>query len=353
MQSSAEVGEEIRNNHLKANTVKQYTAKFKTFYKWLETKAEYSHLITNRARKELDLSNVNGQVYTEFFGFVCRKRDRQGNTLDPVVYESYENVSGYRSALAYYYKKWGVAWDPSGHKAIGEFLGGYVRKWADMKRTGVVPLTEGKAALNFQSYRMLAGRTLFCNADFELGIFGHLFLTLCWNLIARCNSVATVLFRHISWENDSMVVVFPSHKGDQEGKSALPKHVFANPENPEMCPILALAIFVFTIGHRRSGSRTGLFTTDNDEGSVESRFTKFLRSLMDDNEQALLDFGMEVKELGTHSFRKGVATYLCGMPGGPTAIAIYLRAGWSLGNVQQRYILAGDGGDQVCGRAAT
>jgi len=41
------------------------------------------------------------------------------------------------------------------------------------------------------------------------------------------------------------------------------------------------------------------------------------------------------------------------MPGGPTAIAIYLRAGWSLGNVQQRYILAGDGGDQVCGRAAT
>jgi hypothetical protein len=112
-----------------------------------------------------------------------------------------------------------------------------------MKRNGEVPLTEGKAPLNFQSYRMLAARTLDCSADFELSIFGHLFLTLCWNLIARCNFVATVLFRHISWENDSMVVVFPPHKGDQEGRNALPKHVFANPDNPDMCPILALAIF--------------------------------------------------------------------------------------------------------------
>lgn len=30
-----------------------------------------------------------------------------------------------------------------------------------------------------------------------------------------------------------------------------------------------------------------------------------------------------------------------------------LRAGWSLGPVQSRYILEGEGGDQVCGRAAT
>jgi hypothetical protein len=105
MQSSAEVGEEIRNNHLKATTIKQYTAKFKVFYKWLENKPDYSHLITNRARKELDLANVNGQVYTDFFGYICRKRDRKGNTLEPVVYESYENVSGYRSVFAYFYKK--------------------------------------------------------------------------------------------------------------------------------------------------------------------------------------------------------------------------------------------------------
>ena len=57
--------------------------------------------------------------------------------------------------------------------------------------------------------------------------------------------------------------------------------------------------------------------------------------------------------IGTHSFRKGIASFLSGTPGGATAISIYLRAGWSLGPVQSRYILEGEGGDQVCGRAAS
>jgi hypothetical protein len=353
MQSNAEVGEEIRNNHLKENTKQQYLSKWNTFFKWISKQQAYRHLITNEERKEVDLANVTGPIYTEFFGYICRKRNKNGETIEPVEYDSYQNVSGYRSAITYIHKQRSIEFNKQGHKAISEFLGGYVRKRGDMKRAGVIPMTEGKLPLNFQSYKMLARKTLDCNKDFELGIFGHLFLVLCWNLIARCNSVATLLFRHISWENDAMIVVFPTHKGDQEGRNALPKHVFANPDNPEICPILALAIFVFTIGHRRQGSRTGLFNSDDDEGAVEARFTKFLRSLIDDNEQALLDFGLEAQELGTHSFRKGIATFLCGMPGGPTAIAIYLRAGWSLGNVQQRYILAGDGGDQVCGRAAT
>ena len=44
---------------------------------------------------------------------------------------------------------------------------------------------------------------------------------------------------------------------------------------------------------------------------------------------------------------------MTGTPGGPTAISIYLRAGWSLGPVQSRYILEGEGGGQVCDRAAS
>ena len=50
---------------------------------------------------------------------------------------------------------------------------------------------------------------------------------------------------------------------------------------------------------------------------------------------------------------KGVATALANCPGGPSAINIWLRAGWSLGPVQSRYIFEGVGGDQFVGRAAT
>ena len=48
-----------------------------------------------------------------------------------------------------------------------------------------------------------------------------------------------------------------------------------------------------------------------------------------------------------------MASFLCGLIGGPSAISIYLRAGWSLGPVQSRYILEAAGGDNLCGRAAT
>ena len=63
--------------------------------------------------------------------------------------------------------------------------------------------------------------------------------------------------------------------------------------------------------------------------------------------------GLIISEIGSHSFRKGIASALANNPGGPTAINIWLRAGWSLGPVQSRYIFEGAGGDQFVGRAAT
>ena len=57
-------------------------------------------------------------------------------------------------------------------------------------------------------------------------------------------------------------------------------------------------------------------------------------------------------DVGTHSFRKGVATFCSGFIGGPSVIAIFLRAGWSLGQVQDRYIQFCEGGDQLAGRIA-
>lgn len=53
--------------------------------------------------------------------------------------------------------------------------------------------------------------------------------------------------------------------------------------------------------------------------------------LYTDNEALLKNQGVDIAMIGTHSFRKGIATF----------------------PVQSRYILEGEGGDQVCGRAAT
>lgn len=51
--------------------------------------------------------------------------------------------------------------------------------------------------------------------------------------------------------------------------------------------------------------------------------------------------------------RKGAASYCAGMINGPSTVQVFLRAGWSLGNVQDRYLFAGAGGDQLTGRVLT
>ena len=61
--------------------------------------------------------------------------------------------------------------------------------------------------------------------------------------------------------------------------------------------------------------------------------------------------GLIAFEIGTDSFRKGVATFVAGCPARPSPVSIFLRAGKSLGAVTSRYIFAGQGGDQLFGLA--
>ena len=59
-----------------------------------------------------------------------------------------------------------------------------------------------------------------------------------------------------------------------------------------------------------------------------------------------------IDEIGLHSVRKGVSTYLASMPGGPAPAALCLRAGWSMGQVKDIYFHQTDGGDEFVGRCA-
>lgn len=62
-----------------------------------------------------------------------------------------------------------------------------------------------------------------------------------------------------------------------------------------------------------------------------------------------IDLGGQRKDIGTHSNRKGSATFalsVCGI----SSSAIFLRAGWSLGSTQDRYVHTVPGSDQIVGR---
>ena len=60
------------------------------------------------------------------------------------------------------------------------------------------------------------------------------------------------MLQHIDWSNDCMTIIFGHTKTDQTGEKSESsiKHVYANPQNPVICPILSMAVFAFCKSRR-------------------------------------------------------------------------------------------------------
>lgn len=136
----------------------------------------------------------------------------------------------------------------------------------------------------------------------------------------------------------------------QEGGNIFPRHVYANPISPEICPILALGLVLACTSYRAPDRFSLVFEGDSD--TTESKFGKWLRTLSQSSAVSP-SLRLVSKDIGSHSLRKGVITYASGSFCGINAIQIHLRAGWSLGNVQDRYCSDIPGGDQQVGRVST
>ena len=62
-----------------------------------------------------------------------------------------------------------------------------------------------------------------------------------WNLMSRSDSVDGLMLQHLKWQEDSLIIEEHGHKGDQTGADSYGKHIYANPFEPSICPILSLA----------------------------------------------------------------------------------------------------------------
>ena len=60
------------------------------------------------------------------------------------------------------------------------------------------------------------------------------------------------------------------------------------------------------------------------------------------------------KETGSHSIRKGAATYCCvGVHPGPPIVYVCLQAGWRIGRVKEQYLKYESAGDELVGQTLT
>jgi len=103
---------------------------------------------------------------------------------------------------------------------------------------------EGKAPMSTDLYKSIC--TWLLEYGTAKGLFVHCFLTLMWNLACRLQNTSLIKFKDISWSRyfDAYQVFFEHSKIDQLGEeSKYPWHIYANPLELCVCPILSLSLY--------------------------------------------------------------------------------------------------------------
>ena len=207
----------------------------------------------------------------------------------------------------------------------------------------------GKSPVTFAGYRSLADIALFEPSSGSQSILAHTFLTLCWNLTARATTVSTLLWNNIGWSEDCLTVMYEKGKTHQDGAKKIPQHVYANPEDPVICPILALGLKLCCepFVSEESGA-LHVFPSS----APDKAFSNWLGKRLEKNRKRTgIRFDFSPDDISTHSFRKGGATYVVGITGGPDSDAVKLRIEHTLGGCDDIYIRREAGADKYVGRA--
>ena len=134
---------------------------------------------------------------------------------------------------------------------------------------------EGKDPISFSGYCLLCKILLENNGSHDEFVFSHCFLTLEWNLMCRTDNLVSLNVAHVSWEDDSFLCNLAKSKHDQEDEGAKTLwHIYANPSNPYICPVLALALSLFSHPNILTNTSSSFLFTDN---SQYKRYTSILR----------------------------------------------------------------------------
>lgn len=276
--------------------------------------------------------------YEEYLTFIRRKDD--GMTMVAGT------LNGHRSAVTYLFTVFGRQFSLEFETRLATYFKGVARVTAKEKHEGTCKVKEGKDALLFAVYQEIA-RYLLCEGSRKY-VFLRTFMILSWNLMCRASNTQSVKLNHMEWIEDALGIYFAHQKNDQEGaRPKDPRHIYANPTMPWICPILGLGVYWLT--HPIDGIAKSLFPG---AGQYQRFADEFAHLLAEPPMAALLEkYGLTPEDLGSHSIRKGAASYATsGNTACPPVIASHLRLGWAFAGVEGRYYRFQDAGDQYVGR---
>lgn len=280
----------------------------------------------------LEATGVNG-----IMAFLQQIRKADGSK------PSNPTIKGARSGLNHLYTLSNKGLSPDEMVKLKAFMQGVKRQHVVLQRKGEAKVREGKEPFDWELFHAICMEMV--KLDHSDGPFGHLIVTLAWNLMCRTSNVDGIVFEHLSWSGDALKILFAHQKNDQDGdRPRDPRHVYANGQDPAVSTIFALGVYFITAGFKAGNNR--LFPT-----KTYDRYLKILKRVLNVLEPMLKARGLSVKDFGSHSCRKGSGTFVvCGSVGGPNSLAVCLRIGWTMQGVEKRYIRYEAAGDMHVGR---
>lgn len=154
-------------------------------------------------------------------------------------YFTFSTYGNHRSAFVSLFSDFDVNMTQEMKQGLTRRFGGLKKRIARQVGSGYGEIKVGKDPLQFNLYRQLA-HAMLCGRSRDL-VFARTFLVLSWNLMSRAANTVSICYRHLEWGEDAMRVYFAHMKNDQTGSRPRdPRHIYANPLIPEICPILAL-----------------------------------------------------------------------------------------------------------------
>lgn len=210
---------------------------------------------------------------------------------------------------------------------------------------------EGKVAMSPQLYRSV------CKWLVDYGsndsIAAACFICLTWNLACRSHNTAELQFSHMSWTKfDCMQINFRHTKTDVEGKDKRKqRNLYSNVMEYYIDFPFLLGLYLSCCFTSTSSQGGGYQLFPGSHKATTKRIRDTLQKVLRIHEHEVISMGYSnVNDIGLHSIRKGAASYLASMPGGPSPVAICHRAGWSTGKVLDIYFQQLQSGDEFVGR---
>ncbi len=278
-----------------------------------------------------------------FISFLGTLKNRQGL---PVTKGTLGN---YRSALMDLFRINGFNIDPTWRADLSIKLRGLKRMNVNvLNSTSTIRPGSGKEPIPIDVYRKYNIELL--KRGGKEDIFAKFFGILAWNLMSRSVNICKIRFNEFFWTDDALKIVFVQMKNDQLGDRAYPRHIYANPIEPHICPILGMGLYFLTLSFIDQDGYA-LFDGNKQYNRFRERLVEIFK--WPEIQSQITISGMDINDLGTHSFRKGALSFSAsGSTTGPPSHALRIRAGWTGVGVDHLYIRYEAAGDQVVGRLA-